>query len=61
MQQINEIIDNIKTIETFQIIDILIALLIFLIFRILSTTFSYITIRMFKPKIKNKKQLLHDL
>lgn len=55
MQQINEIIDNIKAIETFQIIDILIAILIFLIFRILSSSFSYITIRMFKPKIKNKK------
>ncbi len=55
MQQINEIIDNIKAIETFQIIDILIAILIFLIFRILSSVLSYITIRMFKPKIKNKK------
>jgi MscS family membrane protein len=55
MQQIQDAIEWIKSIQTYQIIDILIAILIYLVFKILSKGLSYITIKMFKPKIKNKK------
>lgn len=57
MEQINNFIEWIKSIQITQIIDILIAIGIYLIFRILSNSLSYITIRMFKPKVKNKKSI----
>ena len=49
MDQFTSFIENIKTL---QIVDILIAVAIILLFRILSSTFSYIIIRMFKYKEK---------
>ena len=49
MEQITNFIESIKAL---QIIDILIAVAIILVFRILSSTFSYMIIRMFKFKSK---------
>lgn len=60
MENINNFIEKIKTIQMNQIIDILVAIIIFLVFRILSKSLSYITIRMFKPKIKNKKSIKNN-
>ena len=42
------------------IIQIGIALGIIIVFRILTKSLSYITIRMFKPKIKNKKSIKNN-
>lgn len=57
MEHINNFVETIKSIQINQIVDILIAIAIYLIFRILSNSLSYITIRMFKPKVKNKKSI----
>ena len=54
MDQFTSFIENIKTL---QIVDILIAVAIILLFRILSSTFSYIIIRMFKFKAKKAKDI----
>ena len=54
MNQFTSFIENIKTL---QIVDILIAVAIILLFRILSSTFSYIIIRMFKFKAKKAKEI----
>ena len=60
MEQINNFILWIKSIQVTQIMDIAIAIGIYLIFRILTKTLSYITIRMFKPKVKNKKLIKNN-
>ena len=60
MQQIYNVNEWIQSIQIKQIIDIIIAIGICLIFRILSKGLSYITIRMFKPKIKNKKSIKNN-
>lgn len=60
MEQINNFILWIKSIQVTQIIDIAIAIGIYLIFRILTKNLSYITIRMFKPKVKNKKLIKNN-
>lgn len=60
MEQINNFIGWIQSIKITQIIDIAIAIGIYLIFRILTKSLSYITIRMFKPKIKNKKSIKNN-
>lgn len=60
MEQINNFIEWIQSIKITQIIDIAIAIGIYLIFRILTKSLSYITIRMFKPKIKNKKLIKNN-
>lgn len=57
MEQINNFIKWVQLIEITQIIDIVIAIGIYLIFRISSRSLTYITIRMFKRKIKNKKSI----
>ena len=54
MEQITNFIESIKAL---QIIDILIAVAIILVFRILSSTFSYMIIRMFKFKSKKAKEI----
>lgn len=55
MEQISCFINWIQSIKIEDIIEILIAIGIYLIFRICSKSLSYITIRMFKPRIKNRK------
>ena len=54
MNKINEFIDWLKNININTIIDILIALLIFLLFKLFSGFFSYIIVKLFKLKEKNK-------
>lgn len=53
----NQIIDFIENITTTQIIDIWIAIGIIIFFRIFSSGISYIIIRMFKIKSRNKKKI----
>lgn len=60
MQQIYSVIEWVQSIQIKQILDIIIAIGIYLIFRILAKSLSYITIRMFKPKIKNKKSIRNN-
>lgn len=55
MENIRNIIDWVKTIQMEQIVDLLIAILIYILFRCLSKSLSYITLKIFKPKVKNKK------
>lgn len=55
MEQINNLIDWIKSIQVTQLFDVLIAILIYIIFRILSKSLSYITIIMFKPRLRKKQ------
>lgn len=54
MEQIEELIKNISKV---QIIDIVIAIGIIIFFRIFSSSMSYMIIRMFKFKVKNKNKI----
>ena len=54
MEQIEELIKNISKV---QIIDIVIAIGIIIFFRIFSSSMSYMIIRMFKFKVKNKNRI----
>lgn len=54
MEQFTGFIENVKTL---QFVDIIIAIAIIAFFRILSATFSYIIIRMFKFKAKKAKEI----
>ena len=54
MENIRSLIETIKSIQREQIIDILIGILIFILFKSLSKSLAYITIKIFKPKIKKK-------
>lgn len=60
MEQINNVISGIQSIRIEQLIDVAIAIGIYLIFRICSKTLSYITIKIFRPKIKNKKIIINN-
>mgnify|MGYP003322267216 CR=1 FL=1 len=57
MKFINEIIEMLKHITIEQIIDLCIGLAIIVIFKILSSSFAYIIIKMFKFKVKDKKKI----
>ena len=57
MKQINEIIDFFKNITQEQLIDIGIALIIILFFCIFSRVFSYLIIKMFMFKEKDRKKI----
>ena len=57
MKFINEIIEMLKHISFENIIDILIGLAIIVIFKILSSSFAYIIVKMFKFKVKDKKKI----
>lgn len=57
MKQINEMIDFFKNITQEQLIDLGIALLIILVFSIFSGLFSYLIIKMFMFKEKDKKKI----
>ena len=57
MNFINEIIENLKHISFEKIIDIGIGLAIIVIFKILSSSFAYIIVKMFKYKEKDKKKI----
>ena len=55
MENIREFAETIKGIQMSQVIDIGIAILIYILFRCLSKSLAYMTVRIFKPKTKNKK------
>ena len=60
MENMKNFIEIIKNIQKEQIIDILIGILIYILFRCLSKSLAYITIKIFKPKVKNKKQIKNN-
>ncbi|MBQ2916620.1 MAG: mechanosensitive ion channel family protein [Clostridia bacterium] len=55
MKFINETIEMLKQITFEQIIDLWVGLAIIIIFKILSSSFAYIIVKMFKFKVKDKK------
>lgn len=57
MENIRNFIETIKNIQKEQVIDILIGILVYLLFKILSKSLAYATIKIFKPKTKNKKAI----
>ena len=57
MNFINEILNILKNITMQNIIDIGIGLAIIVIFKILSSSFAYIIVKMFKFKVKDKKKI----
>ena len=57
MENIREFAETIKGIQMSQVIDIGIAILIYILFRCLSKSLAYMTVRIFKPKTKNKKEI----
>ena len=57
MSFINEIIEILKQITFEQIINLCIGLAIIVVFKILSSSFAYIIIKMFKFKVKYKKKI----
>lgn len=60
MENIKSFIEAIKTIQMSQIIDIVIAILVYILFRCLSKSLAYITVKIFKPKSKNKKEIRNN-
>lgn len=57
MEFINELIEIFKNLSLENIIDIGIGLAIIVIFKILSSSFAYILVKMFKFKVKDKKKI----
>lgn len=57
MKFINEITETFKNLSLENIIDIGIGLAIIVIFKILSSSFAYILVKMFKFKVKDKKKI----
>lgn len=57
MENIKNLIETLKSIQISQIIDILIGILIFILFKCLSKSLAYITVKIMKPKIKNRKEI----
>lgn len=57
MENIRNFIEAIKNIQKEQIIDILIGILVYILFRVLSKSLAYITIKIFKPKARSKKEI----
>lgn len=60
MENIKNFIESIKTIQMNQIIDIIIGILIYILFRCLSKSLAYMTIKIFKPKVRNKKTIRNN-
>ena len=60
MENIREFAETIKGIQMSQVIDIGIAILIYILFRCLSRSLAYFTVKIFKPKTKNKKAIKNN-
>ena len=60
MENIRNFIESIKAIQTSQVIDVVIAILIYILFRCLSQSLAYMTIKIFKPRTKNKKAIRNN-
>lgn len=60
MENIRNFVESIKTIQMNQVIDVIIAILIYILFRCLSKSLAYMTVKIFKPKAKNKKEIKNN-
>ena len=60
MENIKNFVEAIKNIQINQVIDIVIAILIYILFRCLSKSLAYITVKIFKPKAKTKKEIRNN-
>lgn len=60
MENIRSFVESIKTIQMSQVIDVIIAILIYILFRCLSKSLAYITVKIFKPRAKNKKEIRNN-
>ena len=60
MENIKNFVETIKNIQMSQVIDIVIAILIYILFRCLSKSLAYITVKIFKPKAKTKKEIRNN-
>ena len=60
MDNIRNFIESIKSIQTSQVMDVVIAILIYILFRCLSQSLAYMTIKIFKPRTKNKKAIRNN-
>lgn len=60
MENINNFVETIKTIQMSQVVDVIIAILVYILFRCLSKSLAYMTVRIFKPKAKNKKEIRNN-
>ena len=60
MENIRDFFESLKTIQMSQVIDVIIAILIYILFRCLSKSLAYITVKIFKPKAKNKKEIRNN-
>ena len=60
MENIRYFVEAIKSIQINQVVDTIIAILIYISFRCLSKSLAYMTIKIFKPKAKNKKEIKNN-
>ena len=60
MEIITNFIETVKSIQMNQVIDIVIAILVYILFRCLSKSLAYMTVKIFKPRIKNKKDIRNN-
>lgn len=60
MENIKNIVEIIKNIKIEQIVDIGIAILIYILFRCISKSLAYMTVKIFKPRAKNKKEIRNN-
>ena len=60
MENIRDFFESLKAIQMNQVIDVIIAILIYILFRCLSKSLAYMTIKIFKPKAKNKKEIRNN-
>ena len=60
MENIKNFVEAIKTIQMSQVIDIVIAILVYILFRCLSKSLAYMTVKIFKPRAKNKKEIRNN-
>lgn len=60
MENIRDFFESLKAIQINQVIDVIIAILIYILFRCLSKSLAYMTVKIFKPKAKNKKEIRNN-
>ncbi len=60
MENIRDFVETVRSIEISQIIDVGIAILIYILFRCLSKSLAYMTVKIFKPKSRNKKEIKNN-
>ena len=60
MENIRNFVEVIKAVQMNQVIDVIIAILIYILFRCLSKSLAYMTVKIFKPKAKNRKEVRNN-